>query len=146
MLDKNFNGFKTFFLEQRFSNFTRTLMNKFNIDVKDTGSKMGGIPITPNILKFQLKEKPPWEDDTWDNNVIKWYEIIEIGENSAKIKEITGKCDNSSGGNTQNVMSQCSPTSGQLLTITGKQLDWMMAHVSSGQPGGGMGGGMGGMI
>lgn len=142
MTAKKFNGFRSFFSEHRFSNFARTLMNKFNIDVKDTGSKIGSLPVAPNMLKFQLKEKPPWESH-WDNGMIKWYEIIEIGEYSAKVKEVTGKC-NSQGGNTQNIMTQCSPTSGQELTLTGKQFDWLMAHIA-GQPNmGAMGGG--GMI
>jgi hypothetical protein len=125
------------------------LAHAFNIDLKDTGDKVGSIPVAPGIIKFKVKEQPPWDDGQWDEGTVKWYEILNIGERSAKVREVTGKCDNT-GMNTHNVMAQCSTTSGQEFTISGQQLDWLMAHVAGqsggglGGPPGGMGGGMGG--
>ena len=128
----------------------RTLAHSLNVDLKDAGKKMGSIPVVPSVMKFQLKSAPPWEDEQWDDGTVKWYEIIEIGDKHAKVREVTGKC-NDRGMNTTNVMAQCSTTSGQEFTISGQQFDWLMAHVS-GQGGmggmgmgGPMGGGMGGM-
>ena len=141
MAERKFTGFKLFYEEHAFSNLSRTLMHKLNVDLKDTGGKVGSIPMIPGVMKLQIKEQPPWEAQ-WEEGTIKWYEIVEINEKSAKIKEVTGKCDNR-GGNTQNVMAQCSPTSGEEMTITGQQLDWLMAHIA-GQGANGMGGGMGG--
>lgn len=142
MADRKFKGFRLFYESQHFSNVARTLTHKLNVDLTDTGDKVGSIPVVPGVMKLQIKEQPPWEDQ-WEEGTIKWYEIIEIKENSAKIKEMTGKCDNK-GSNTQNVMAQCSPTSGQEMTISGQQLDWLMAHIA-GQGAGGMGGMGGGM-
>ena len=135
-------GFKLFYEERTFSNFSRTLMNKLNINIGDAGGKVGSLPVAPGVIKLQVNEKPPW-DDQWEDGVVKWYEVIEINDNSAKIKEVTGKCDDR-GGNKQNVMAQCSTTSGAEFTITGKQLDWLMSHIA-GQGNGGLGGGLGGM-
>lgn len=136
---RRFNGFRQF-LEYHHSNLARTLAHSLNVDLKDTGDKVGSIPIAPGIMKFKIKEQPPWDDDQWDDGTVKWYEIIDIGEHSAKVREITGKCD-SKGMNSQNVMAQCSSTSGQEFTISGEQLDWLMAHIAGQQPaGGGMGG------
>jgi len=115
-------------------------MHKLNVDLTDTGGKVGSIPVVPGVMKLQIKEQPPWET-RWEEGTIKWYEIVDINEKSAKIKEVTGKCDNR-GGNTQNVMAQCSPTSGEEMTITGQQLDWLMAHIAGQGAAGGMGGGM----
>jgi hypothetical protein len=130
-------------LEYHHSNLARTLAHSLNIDLKDTGDKVGSIPIAPGIMKFKIKEQPPWDDGQWDHGTVKWYEIIDIGERSAKVREVTGKCDHG-GMNTQNVMTQCSTTSGQEFTISGEQLDWLMAHIAGQPAGGGMGGPMGG--
>jgi hypothetical protein len=143
MADKKFTGFRLFYESHRFSNMGRTLMHSLNVDLTDTGGKVGSLPVVPGVMKLQVKEQPPWEDQ-WEEGTIKWYEILSIGEKSAKIREVTGRCNNK-GGNTQNIMAQCSPTSGQEMTITGQQLDWLMAHIAGQGAGGGMGGGgMGG--
>jgi hypothetical protein len=144
MADKKFTGFRLFYEAHAFSNLGRTLMNKLNVDLTDTGGKVGSIPVVPGVMKLQIKEQPPWEAQ-WEEGAVKWYEILSINDKSAKIREVTGKCD-SKGGNTQNVMAQCSPTSGDEMTITGQQLDWLMAHIAGQGAGGmgGMGGGMGG--
>lgn len=145
MADKKFTGFKVFYESHTFSNFGRTLKHQLNIDLTDTGDKVGSIPVVPGVMKLQIKDQPPWEDQ-WDEGTIKWYEIISITDRSAKIKEVTGKCD-SNGGNTQNIMASCSSTSGKEMTITGQQLDWLMSHIAGqGGMGGGMGGGIGGGI
>jgi hypothetical protein len=140
-----FNGFRLFCEnDRRFSNFGRTLAHSLNVDIGKSADKIGSIPVVPGMMKFRLRNQPPWEDQ-WDAGTVKWYEIIDIKENTAKIKEVTGKCD-SSGMNSSNSMAQCSTTSGQELTITGKEFDWLMAHIAGQSNGGmgGLGGGMGG--